>query len=128
MKILLDTHAFIWICTGNERLSSAARETILDSRSRLHLSVASWWEMCVKISIGKLGLHPRWSTVFKREMQNNEIEWLPVRPEHCERVATLPFHHRDPFDRMLVAQALQEKMSILSADENLRAYNVKVLW
>jgi len=84
--------------------------------------------MCVKISIGKLDLHPHWSTIFKREMQNNEIEWLPVRPEHCERVATLPFHHRDPFDRMLVVQALQEKMTILSADENLRGYNVKVLW
>jgi len=128
MKALLDTHAFIWMCTGNERLSSTARDTILNPHSRLYLSVASWWEIGVKISIGKLDLHPRWSTIFKREMQNNEIEWLPVRPEHCERVATLPFHHCDPFDRMLIAQAQQEKLTILSADENLRGYNVKVVW
>jgi len=127
-KILLDTHAFIWMCTGSERLSVTARDTILDARSRLHLSVASWWEIGVKISIGKLDLHPRWATVFKREMQNNEIAWLPVHPEHCEQVATLPFHHRDPFDRMLIAQAQQEKMTILSADENMRGYNVKVVW
>ena len=128
MKILLDTHVFIWMCSGDERLSRAARNAILHSHSRLHLSVASWWEMSVKISIGKLKLHPHWATLFKREMQNNGIEWLPVRPEHCERVATLPFHHRDPFDRMLVAQAQQEKMMILSADVNLRNYDVKVLW
>jgi len=128
MKILLDTHVFIWMCTGNDLLSPTARSAILDSHSRLYLSVASYWEMCVKISIGKLELHPLWSALCEREMQKNGIAWQSIRPEHCERVAALPLHHRDPFDRMLVVQAQQEEMTILSADENLRNYDVKVVW
>lgn len=128
MKALLDTHALLWMSAGSDRLSPLARTTILDDRNTLFVSVASWWEIAIKIGLGKLELQPTWAVVLKREMRHNGIEWLPVRPEHCERLPELPFHHRDPFDRLLIAQAQIESLAVVTADPQFRGYGIEVIW
>jgi len=128
MRVLLDTHAFLWMADGGARLSEGAAHVLMEERNALVLSVASWWEIAIKISLGKLKLHPNWPITLKREMHRNGIDWIPLLPEHCERSALLPFHHRDPFDRLLIAQAQCENLAVLTADSNFAAYGVSVVW
>ncbi|MEI6810325.1 MAG: type II toxin-antitoxin system VapC family toxin [bacterium] len=128
MRILLDTHALLWMNDTSDRLSATAASAILDVRNDLLLSVASWWEIAIKISLGKLDLKPEWPTALKREMNHNGITWLPVRPEHCERIPQLPFHHRDPFDRILIAQAQHEDLVLITSDQCFVSYGVTVIW
>lgn len=128
MQILLDTHALLWLISGSDRLSANARQAYLETTNQLFLSVASLWEMAVKISLGKLELKTDWPRRIDREMDANGIRGLAIRPEHCVAVASLPFHHRDPFDRLLIAQAMAEGLSILTADRRFGAYGVPILW
>ena len=128
MKLLLDTHALLWMSDASGRLSAKAAATIMDGRNDLLLSVASWWEIAIKISLGKLELKSDWAPALKREMRHNGITWLSVRPDHCERVCLLPFHHRDPFDRLLVAQAQVEKLAVVTADPHFAPYGIDVVW
>lgn len=128
MRLLLDTHALLWMCSDGDRLSERARAAILDERNELLFSVAGWWEIAIKIGLGKLDLQANWAATIKKEMRHNGIEWLPVRPEHCERITFLPFHHRDPLDRLLIAQAQAEKLEIVTCDPHFAAYGVQVLW
>ncbi len=127
MRLLLDTHAFLWSITSS-RLSPAADAAFLDTGNQLFLSVASYWEMCIKLSLGKLALPDNWQQVAERAMAVNEIRWLPIEPRHCRAVIALPHHHHDPFDRLLVAQAQTEKLTLLSADPNFGGYDVPVVW
>ena len=128
MRLLVDTHALLWLITDDTRLSATARTMFLDPVNELFLSAASYWEICIKVSIGKLTLMSDWPDVIDRELAANGIEWLPVAKEHCQLVMTLPFHHRDPFDRIIVAQAICESLSILSNDPLLREYDAPVVW
>jgi PIN domain nuclease of toxin-antitoxin system len=128
MKILLDTHAFLWLITGNERLSETSRKTFLNTENRLYFSIVSLWEICIKKSLDKISLRNKWLDIIQEEMKANSIQWLPVEISHCVRVIELPFHHRDPFDRMLIAQAITEDLSILSRDHRFPAYNIKCIW
>jgi PIN domain nuclease of toxin-antitoxin system len=128
MKLLLDTHAFLWFVGGREDLSEAASRAILDGDNLLFLSPASYWEMCIKISIGKLVLADGWSRLFEREMRRNGIRWLEMTAEHFRGTIDLPFHHRDPFDRLLVSQAVHERCSIVTADPWIPRYRVKTIW
>ena len=128
MKILLDTHALLWLITGDSRLSKKASKTFLSSDNRLFFSIASLWEICTKISIGKITMSNGWFTNLKDEMAFNAIQWLPIRTEHCAEIAELPFHHRDPFDRMLIAQAITENFSILSKDKKFSEYGIHCIW
>lgn len=128
MKVLLDTQAFLWIIADGERLSSRARQVFLDQNNMLYFSAVSLWEISIKYSLGKLELAPDWPVSIRREMQSNTIQWLPVEMEHCVQVSQLPFHHRDPFDRMLVAQALVEDMTLLSSDHQMKAYAARCIW
>ncbi len=127
MKLLLDTHVFLWSLFG-EGLSQTARDLFLDTNNTLFLSAASYWEICIKVSIGRLKLADNWIQAFDEEMRVNTIQWLPIAKEHSQRVLTLPMMHRDPFDRMLVAQAQYEKMTLLTVDANIRAYDVPTMW
>ncbi len=127
MRLLLDTHAFLWSITSRQ-LSPAADSAFLDPDNPLFLSVASYWEMCIKLSLGKLALPDNWQQVTERAMTINEIRWLPIEPRHCQALIALPHHHRDPFDRLLVAQAQTEKLTLLSADPNFGGYDVAVVW
>ena len=127
-KILLDTQAFLWITSGDPRLGDAARQAFLEPKNRLFLSMASLWEMAIKISIGKLALQPDWPRRIDAEMLANGILWLPIEAEHCDAVSNLPFHHRDPFDRLLIAQALVEDLAVLTADPLFSPYGIKCIW
>ena len=115
MKYLLDTHTLLWLLEGDERLSQRAREIIGDIDQQLFASVASLWEITIKVSIGKLKI-----SKGIREVANAltvlDIKTVPVLPQHLEVLGTLPFHHRDPFDRLIIAQAKYEQMTIIGKD------------
>ena len=128
MKTLLDTHVFLWLITGDGRLSKSARQAYLDPETGVYLSAASFWEIGIKTSLGKLTLKEDWLQGFEEQMKINTIQWLPIESRHCEQVSRLPFHHRDPFDRMLIAQALVEDLTLVSSDACFAAYGVPCLW
>ncbi len=127
MKLLLDTHAFLWSISG-KGLSQNAQNAFLDASNDLFLSAVSYWEICIKQSIGKLGLTPNWVQVFDQEIQFNHIQWLPIEKFHCQKIGELPFLHGDPFDRLLIAQAMSEGMTLLTADASIQQYTVPTLW
>lgn len=127
MKLLLDTHILVWAMVGDPRLSPAARRLIEDARQPVCTSLASIWELGIKISIGKLKLGKLWSRSVADWLRENAVEVLPLRWEHCTRIASLPFHHRDPFDRMLVAQALEDRLRLVTDDAVFSAYGVDVI-
>jgi PIN domain nuclease of toxin-antitoxin system len=131
MKVLLDTHAFLWFIGDAPELSEYARDLIEDDDTDLLLSTASLWEMAIKYSIGKLQL-PDTSQPFDEQIDEqlatNRIAILPVKPDHVYAITTLPHHHRDPFDRLIAAQALCENLPLVSIDAILDAYNINRLW
>ena len=128
MKVLLDTHALLWLIADDDRLSENARQIFLNSENRLFFSAASLWELCIKKSLGKISLKNGWFQTIQEEMEINTIQWLPIELTHCAEVAEMPFHHRDPFDRMLIAQAIVEGMQLLSRDSRLSDYAIERVW
>ncbi len=127
MKLLLDTHTFLW-AVDRQGLSPAATQAFLDTDNELFLSAVSYWEICIKLSLGKLTLSPDWRQLFDQEMAANQIQWLPIEKEHCWQLTQLPFLHGDPFDRLLVAQAQIEGMTLLTTDAQIGNYAVTTLW
>lgn len=128
MKLLLDTHALLWMSLDDSQLSDKARELIADLENELWLSPASYWEIAIKISLGKYELSEPLDQFVNREVSNNDISILPISTQHAQAVTTLPFHHKDPFDRLLIAQALTEGMTILSKDNQFDDYGVPRMW
>ena len=128
MDILLDTHTFLWYGLASPKLSTTAFGLIQDSANRKHLSIASPWEISIKISVGKFQLAEPIDTFFSEQMRLDNVQFLPITLRHLVRVSTLPFHHRDPFDRLLIAQSLTEGIPLVSADAQLDAYGVTRLW
>lgn len=127
MRLLVDTQAALWLLLDDERLSETARRLLFkeaDQKVDCFISAASVWEAAIKRGLGKLDAPED----FHVQMERNGIQGLPVYDRHAALVADLPPHHSDPFDRLLVAQAMNESMSILSADEVLGAYDVDVIW
>jgi PIN domain nuclease of toxin-antitoxin system len=127
VKLLLDTHAFLWLIS-NQKLSQRASDAFLDLRNQLFLSAASYWEICIKRSIGKLVLAEDWEQSVERELRINDIRWLPIERAHCQAIIELPWIHRDPFDRLLIAQARLEDMAILTADGHIAQYGITTIW
>jgi len=128
MKLLLDTHALLWFLAGESRIAPRVRRRISDARNTKLLSVASVWEMAIKLSLRKLELDDPLDRLVERSTREAGIELLGISPAHATGVAHLPWHHRDPFDRLLVSQALHEELVIVSADESFDAYGVQRLW
>ena len=128
MKLLLDTHAFLWLAGGDRRLSRAARRRIEDARNDKFLSVASIWEMAIKVEIGKLRLDVPLVELVQTGAVDNGIALLPIEKEHAIGVAVLPRHHGDPFDRLLIVQAAQEGMVLVGSDDQFDAYGVRRIW
>lgn len=128
MKHLLDTHSLIWFIDGDAKLSVRARQLIDDEANELFISVASLWEMAIKFSIGKLNLGRPFAELFPEQLVDNSIEILGITVDHLRAVCDLPFHHRDPFDRLIIAQAVVEQMPIISVDTILDSYGVKREW
>ncbi len=128
MKLLLDTHTFIWFIEGNENLSDYARGLIELSDNQRFLSIVSLWEMTIKKSIGKLELYMDIQTLIETHVYQNAIEILPINPSALVILQNLPFYHKDPFDRLLISQSMAENLILLSRDENFASYAVKCLW
>ena len=127
MDILLDTHVALWFFEDDKRLSKSAAEVIYNLENMIYVSIVSPWELGIKLSIGKLkfdgGIDSFMDTIYK-----NEFALLGIDSKHIKAVTKLPFIHRDPFDRMLIAQAMVEEMVILTADENIQNYDIKTIW
>ncbi len=128
MKVLLDTHVFLWWITDDRQMSNRARTVIEDPDSVLLLSAASAWEIAIKARTGRLPLPDVPAHLVPQQMAANAIEGLPVSVEHALLVHDLPLLHRDPFDRLLVAQSRSEKIPILTADPLISQYDVQTIW
>lgn len=131
MQFLIDTHILLWFLEGNRLLPKSSRKLITDSQNDIYVSIASLWEIAIKISIGKLTLANSLTDVVNNLSIEN-IEILPMSPEHILQVSTLPFHHRDPFDRIIVSQAIVENINLISADiifdDYLKGKGIKRFW
>ncbi|MGD9893920.1 MAG: type II toxin-antitoxin system VapC family toxin [Dehalococcoidia bacterium] len=128
MRLLLDTHAFLQFIIGSPNLSTVARRLIEDPRNVRLLSIASIWEIAIKLRLGKLELTQRFENVFPHQIEMNAVSILSIAIPHLAVIATLPFHHRDPFDRMLVAQSMVEGIPLISSDATLDQYAIDRLW
>lgn len=129
MRILLDTHCWLWMQMAPERLAGSVRELLADPDHRLYFSAASSWEIAVKWALGKLPLPASPAEYVPSRLERQGVEGLPVHHRHALMVASLPHHHRDPFDRLLLAQAQAEDLAFLTADRQLAAYEgVDFLW
>ena len=128
MNLLVDTHALIWFLQDDARLGAGARAAISDGAYRSYVSDATAWETGIKSSLGKLLLPAPFAELFPGLLMNLGFEVLPIRHGHLHCMVTLPWHHRDPFDRLLIAQALVEGMTLVSCDASFPAYGVLLLW
>jgi PIN domain nuclease of toxin-antitoxin system len=127
MRLLLDSHTFLWWVKDDPALSRRARMAIADHDNECFLSHASVWEMTIKASLGKLRLPSTVECFVAEHCAANSFELLPITLAHIASVEALPFHHRDPFDRLLVAQSRQERMTLVSRDPSLKAYGISVI-
>ena len=128
MRLLLDTHSFLWFILDDPQLSSFARGLIEDPTNAISISPASYWEIAIKIKLGKYALPQPYEQFIGMQLTANGFEILHIEPKHTALLTTLPLHHRDPFDRLIVAQALKEGISVVSIDSQLDAYGVKRMW
>ena len=128
MKLLLDTHTFLWFIIGNPHLSANARALIEDQANEKFLSVGSMWEIAIKVSIGKLALSGSFDTLIPQQLSINGFDLLGLEVNHAAALINLPFHHRDPFDRLLISQATAESISVVSDDQRFPAYAVSIIW
>lgn len=128
MRTLLDTSAFLWFISGSDRLSDTARNHIADMDNDLVLSIASLWEIAIKTSLGKLELAKPFEQLIPDQLEQNAIRILPMTLHHLSTVAHLEFHHRDPFDRLIIAQGITERLPVITSDTIFRKYPVEVMW
>ena len=127
MNLLVDTHAMLWFVDGDERLSLKARQAIEDPGTKNYISIASWWEMAIKCSLGKLQLAKQVER-FMAERVDEGFRVLSIEMRHLPGLATLPFHHRDPFGRLIICQALAEGMPVCTGDSHFAAYGIRQIW
>jgi len=128
MNLLLDTHTLLWFVLGDAQLSAAARQLIEGVTNTKFASPATYWEIAIKISIGKYALNEPYETFIDRAIRQNGFFILPIEPRHTALLINMPFHHRDPFDRLIIAQAIVEGIAIVSADPVFDDYSVQRLW
>ena len=128
MKLLLDSHAFVWMHDQPDKLSSNVADKIIDPANEVYLSVATVWELQIKIKLGKFSFSDRLDNVIADQRRVNGLQILPVSLSHALYVDKLPVHHKDPFDRLLIAQAIVEKMTLVSSDKLFAKYDVDLLW
>ncbi len=128
MEYLLDTHALLWIVTDDNQLSNKVREIFLDEQNEIYISIASLWEIAIKVSLNRLELGQPLTDFYYKHIIGNKIRLLDIKVEHLVVLETLEFHHRDPFDRMIICQSIVEKIPILSNDKIFSKYLVKRIW
>ena len=129
MSLLLDTHAVLWLLTDDRRFSTKVKERILSGED-VAWSIVSLWEIGIKTSLRRsdFSVPKNWDRLIPAEMKHNEIQLLDISPAHCLAVSELPWHHRDPFDRLLIAQATAENRALVSADSRIDLYEVDRIW
>ena len=127
MKIILDTHTFLWFINDSPELSNSAAE-LIESDVDLWISIASLWEISIKVNLNKLDLPDDYEKFIPHQIAINNIEILPVNLQHLIVLTKLPLHHRDPFDRLLIAQAIAEEVPIISIDKKFDLYEVDRQW
>jgi PIN domain nuclease of toxin-antitoxin system len=127
MPFLLDTHTFIWFINGDSNLPKEVIKEIRNLKNQCFISIASIWEIAIKSKLGKLSFSGGFDKL-EEFLTENQIEILPITFNHIQVLNELEFHHRDPFDRILIAQGISEKITILSKDQNFKLYSVAVLW
>jgi PIN domain nuclease of toxin-antitoxin system len=128
MRVLLDTHTFLWFILDSPQLSNDVKIIIEDENNAKMLSIASIWEMAIKQNTGKLIFGTPFGEVIEQQLNLNNIDLLNISIDHIDIISTLPLHHRDPFDRLLIAQAMVETIPILSADVAFDSYPITRLW
>lgn len=128
MRLLLDTHTFLWFVTNDPLLSPTAKSLVIDSTNVILVSPASYWEVAIKVRVGKYPLQVPFEQFFNEGIEGNDFSILPIGIQHASVLANLPMHHKDPFDRMIVAQAIAESLSVLSIDAAFDPYGVTRLW
>lgn len=128
MKYILDTHALLWITSDSDRLTSKAKSIYLDDKNEIWLSKASVWEMAIKISLKKLQITNNIENFINDHVVGNGIKILDITLEQIYKLETLPFHHRDPFDRLIISQSMTVGIPIISSDHNFDKYNVNRIW
>jgi len=127
MDILLDTHSVLWFFIGSDKMSGTAKNIIQNPDNVIYVSIATIWEVAIKISINKLSFDGGIDG-FIKSIEDNGFSLLEISPNHIKTISNLPFIHRDPFDRMLIAQAINEDMAIMTIDESILRYNIKSVW
>ena len=127
MRYLLDTHVVLWMLDEDNKFSEKAVRILRDPASKKYVSIASAWEVAIKVGTGKLHLDGEVSEFFKA-IHQSDFGLLPIKTKHVKQLATLPLLHRDPFDRILIASAIAEGMGLITADTNIRLYDVRCLW
>jgi len=128
LDLLFDTHSFIWWADEPMKLSRAALAALEDENNRLFLSDVSIWEMQIKVQLGKMKLKLPLQDLIESQQRDNEVKILPITTEHILALNNLPFHHNDPFDRLLIAQSIVEGFTIVTADSEFSDYPAKLLW
>ena len=128
MRLLLDTHAFLWFILDDPKLSAKADALISDPNNDIHVSPASYWEIAIKISLKKYSLPEPYQVFMEREITANDFGILPIEPKHTAAVTDMPFYHRDPFDRLIIAQATVEGIGVVSGDSAFDSYGITRLW
>lgn len=128
MKVMIDTHAFLWFIEGDVNLSQSARILIENMKYQKFLSIASLWEMSIKASLKRLELKADFSTIVQQYVYGNGFELLSIKPEHLDQLASLPFYHKDPFDRLIIAQGLAESIPIITKDSMFKNYAIQLFW
>jgi len=128
MRLLLDTHTFLWFISGDNQLSNKARELISNPENEILLSVASLWEIVIKVGLGKLRLAGPFEDIVPQQIELNSFETIGIELSHLRELIGLPQHHRDPFDRLIIAQAIAEGAPLIATDEEFIGYPVRLLW
>jgi PIN domain nuclease of toxin-antitoxin system len=128
MRLLLDTHAFLWFFTSDPKLSAAALTLIAEPTNEILVSPASYWEVAIKVSLGKYPLKVPFEQFWTAGIDGSGFGILPIRLPHAAILSSLPMHHKDPFDRMIISQAISEHIPVVTADSALGSYAVTTLW
>ncbi len=128
MKYLLDTHTLLWIVNADKKLSNKAKQLYLDIENRILLSIGSIWEIAIKLSRNKLKIHEPLAKFIENQIRGNDIHLLNIHTDHLVQVEKLPFHHINPFDRIVIAQAMIEDIPIISANRHFDHYPIKRIW
>ena len=127
MQILLDTHTYLWFINGDKQLSEKAKKIITDNGNEIFVSIVSLWEISIKLKTDKLKLDFSFSSL-REKLNKDGFKILPVSFSDTETILSLPLHHRDPFDRMLIAQSINNNLTIISRDKNFKMYSIKLVW